>query len=153
MQLAGTYLLNAPPVKIWPMLMDPDTLAGILPGVSKLEKTGENTFKSVIEIKLGPVNGSFTGNLFLEDIIETKAFSLKVQQNSKIGNANAAIKIDLVPVESNKTQISFDGEVKMTGLLASMGQRVVGSVSNVLTKQFFANLEKELEKDKIADTS
>ncbi|MES2649051.1 MAG: carbon monoxide dehydrogenase subunit G [Bacteroidota bacterium] len=149
MQLAGTYLLNAPPEKVWPMLMDPNTLAGILPGVSKLEKSAENTFKSIIEIKLGPVNGSFTGHLYLENLQEPTAFTLKVQQNSKIGNANAAIKIDLIPVEPGKTQISFDGDVKMTGLLASMGQRVVSSVSNVLTKQFFTNLEKELEKDKI----
>jgi carbon monoxide dehydrogenase subunit G len=31
-------------------------------------------------------------------------------------------------------------------MLASLGQRVMGGVSNTLTKQFFLNLEKELEK-------
>jgi carbon monoxide dehydrogenase subunit G len=55
-----------------------------VPGVSRLEKTGDNTFNSFLEIKLGPVSGSFTGYLQMEDIQEKKGFTLKVQQNSKI---------------------------------------------------------------------
>jgi len=66
-------------------------------------------------------------------------------QKSKIGNANAAIKIGLLPVDDKQTEVAFDGDVKLSGLIAGMGQRVMGSVSNTLTKQFFANLEKELD--------
>jgi carbon monoxide dehydrogenase subunit G len=145
MQLAGKHLVNAMPSKVWDMLMDTNTLARIVPGISRLEKTGENTFKSIIELKLGPVNGSFTGNLAMENIQEEKGFTLRVLQNSKIGNANAAIKIDLLPVNDKQTEVAFDGDVKLSGLIAGMGQRVMGGVSNTLAKQFFANLEKELE--------
>lgn len=122
MQLTGKHVVKSTPEKIWDMLMDTDTLARIIPGISRLEKTGDNTFKSILEIKLGPVSGSFTGNLQLEDIEEQKSFTLKVQQNSKIGNANAAIKINLIPVDDIQTEISFDGDVRLSGLLASMGQ-------------------------------
>ena len=125
--------------------MDTDMLAKVVPGISKLEKTGDDIFKSILEIKLGPVNSSFTGSLQLEEIKEEKGFTLRVMQNSKIGNASAAIKINLLPVDDNRTEVAFDGDVKLSGLLASMGQRVMGSVSNMLTRQFFANLEKELE--------
>ncbi len=128
------------------MLLDADTLASIIPGVSRLEKTGESTFNSFLEIKIGPVSGSFTGNLQLEDINEKKEFTLKVQQNSKIGNANAVIKIVLVRLNDKQTEVSFDGNVKLSGLLASMGQRILGGVANMLTQQFFSNLEKEIEK-------
>ena len=127
--------------------MDTDTLARIVPGISRLEKTGDNKFKSILEIKLGPVNSSFTGDLQLEEITDQKGFTLKVQQNSKIGNANAAIKITLLPVNDSQTEVAFTGDVKLSGMLAGMGQRLVGGVSNTLTKQFFSNLEKELEKE------
>jgi carbon monoxide dehydrogenase subunit G len=145
MQLAGKQIVNAVPSMVWKMLMDTDTLAKVVPGISRLEKTDDNTFKSILEIKLGPVNSSFTGSVQLEEITEEKGFTLKVMQNSKIGNANAAIKINLLPVDDKRTEVAFNGDVKLSGLLASMGQRVMGSVSNTLTKQFFANLEKELE--------
>ena len=138
--------MNAPPSKIWEMLMDTDTLARIVPGISRLEKTSENKYKSTIGIKIGPVNSSFTGDLQMEEIKEPEGFTLKVQQNSKIGNANAAIKISLLPVNENNTEVAFDGDVKLSGMLAAMGQRLIGGVSNTLTKQFFSNLEKEVEK-------
>ena len=145
MQLTGKHIVNAGPSRVWKMLMDTETLAKVVPGISALEKTGDNTFKSIIEIKLGPVSGSFTGNLKMEDVNEEKGFTLKVLQNSKIGNANAAIKIGLLPVDDKQTEVAFDGDVKLSGLIAGMGQRVMGSVSNTLARQFFANLEKELE--------
>ena len=146
MQLAGKYVLHAAPPTVWATLMNKDTLARVVPGISRLEQTGDHTFKSILDIKLGPVNGSFTGNLQLDDLQEPNAFTLKAQQNSKIGNANAAIKINLVRIdETGDTEISFDGDVKLSGMLASLGQRVMGGVSNTLTKQFFSNLEKEID--------
>ena len=98
MELTGRHTVNATPATLWNMLMDTDTLSKIVPGISRLEKTGDNTYKSILEIKMGPVSGSFTGNLQMENIEEEKGFTLKVQQNSNIGNANAAIKIELIPV-------------------------------------------------------
>ncbi len=141
MQLTGKHVVNAIPSKVWEMLMDTDTLASIVPGITRLEKTADNKFKSILEINLGPVNSSFIGDLQMEDISEQKGFTLKVQQNSKIGNANAAIKISLLPVK--QTEVAFDGDVKLSGMLAAMGQRLINGVSNTLTKQFFSNLEKE----------
>ena len=129
--------------------MDTNTLARIVPGISRLEKTGDNKYKSIIEIKMGPVNSSFTGDLEMEDIKEQEGFTLKVQQNSKIGNANAAINISLLTVNSSQSEVAFNGDVKLSGMLAAMGQRLIGGVSNTLTKQFFSNLEKELEKENL----
>jgi len=143
MQLTGKHVINAAPAKVWAMLMDTDTLAKIVPGITSLEKLGENSFKSILAVKLGPVSGSFTGNLQMEDVQQEKGFTLKVQQNSKIGNASAAIKIDLSPVAENQTEVAFDGDVKLSGMLASMGQRLIGSVADTLSKQFFKNMEKE----------
>jgi carbon monoxide dehydrogenase subunit G len=145
MQLTGKQVLNASPSRVWEKLMDTNTLARVIPGVTTLERTGDNSFTSTLQIKMGPVNGSFSGNLQLEDITEQKNFTLKVQQNSKIGNTNAAIKVDLTPVNTTQTEVAFDGDAKLSGLLAGMGQRVIGGVANTLTKQFFSNLEKELE--------
>jgi carbon monoxide dehydrogenase subunit G len=144
MQLSGNQLLQATPSALWEMLMDPATLARIIPGVSSLEKLSENSFKSILQIKIGPVSGSFLGNVQLENLAEPKSFTLKAQQNSKIGNASADVRIQLDAVDEMRTAIAFDGDVKVSGMLASMGQRLLGGVANTLTKQFFTNLEREI---------
>jgi carbon monoxide dehydrogenase subunit G len=146
MQLTGTHVIQAPPDKVWAMLMDTNILAKLVPGITSLEQLEENKFKAMLGVKLGPVNASFAGNLQLEDLQPPHSFNMKVQQNSKVGNAAAAIGISLREVDASQTEVSFEGDVKLSGMLATMGQRLIGSVANTLSKQFFQNMEKELQK-------
>jgi carbon monoxide dehydrogenase subunit G len=146
MQLSGKHVVNVIPLMVWEMLMDTDILSRIMPGITRLEKIGDNKFKAILNIKLGPVQSSFAGNLELDEIQEGEAFTLKVQQTSTIGNANAIIQISLQQIKTDQTELAFTGDVKLSGKLAGMGQRLIGVISSTLTKQFFSNLDKELEK-------
>ena len=146
MQLKGSHIYKASPEKIWSMLMNPEILAKITPGVSKLDLVAEDSYEAIAEVKIGPVKGSFKGKVDLEDKEAPKSFKLLVKQNSKIGNVSADIAINLSPVEEG-CKVAFDGKAKLSGLLARTGQRVLSGVSNTLSKQFFAALEKELEGD------
>jgi len=125
--------------------MDTDTLARVVPGISRLEKTAENQYNAIAEIKLGPVSGSFSGTLSLGDIQENEGYTLHVKQNSKIGNADATVKIALKSITDEQTEISFDGDARLSGLLARTGNRVISGVATTLTKQFFNNFEEELK--------
>jgi uncharacterized protein len=145
MLLNGTHTLNASPNIIWDKLMDTEILAKIVPGISKLVKLADNEFEAISEIKLGPVSGKFSGGLTLTEIHEPSTFTLNVTQNSKIGNADAEIKINLFDLGNSQTELSFDGDAKLSGLLARTGQRVLSGVANSLTKQFFENFEEELQ--------
>lgn len=145
MQLSGTHVFKASPEKVWAMLMDINVLAKLVPGITSLEQLEENKYKAMLGVKLGPVNASFAGSLQLEELQPPHSFNMKVQQNSKVGNAAANIGIRLKQLDDTQTEVSFDGDVKLSGMLATMGQRLIGSVSNTLSKQFFQNLEKEMQ--------
>jgi uncharacterized protein len=145
MRLSARQVFNADKTAIWQLLMNAESLAAIIPGIKKLEVTSSNTFISLAEIKLGPVNSSFHGIVELDEIIEYSSFTLKARQESKIGNGNATIKIRLVTKNELQTEVDFSGDLMLTGLLAGMGQRIIGGVVNTLTKQFFSNLERQLE--------
>jgi uncharacterized protein len=141
MQLTGSHIINAPVPTIWAMLMDTDVLAQIVPAVSRLERIADNEYKAIAELKMGPVSGSFSGTLSLADIRENEGYTLNVKQNSKIGNADATVAITLKSVADNQTEVSFDGNARLSGLLARTGQRVISGVATTLTKQFFDNLD------------
>ena len=146
MELKGKRNVETDPATLWNMLMDVEILPKIVPGISKLEKTGENTYKSVLEVKFGPVSGEFTGDMQMEDISHQRSFTLKAQQHNKIGTVNSAMKIDLIPISDNETEVAFGGEITISGLMSMMGQKVLGGVTDMLTKQFFANLDREIAK-------
>ena len=146
MQLKGTHTLPAARGQLWNHLMDPEFLARVTPGVTRLERTGDDTYEAIADIKMGPVKGSFSGDLAIKDKQEPGSFVLEVSQKSKIGNVSATIDLALESADENSTVMTFDGKAKLSGLLARMGQRVLSGVANTLTKQFFAALEEELSK-------
>ena len=146
MELKGKRTIETDTVTLWNMLMDIEILPKIVPGISKLEKVGENTYKSTLEVKFGPVSGEFTGDMQMEDINHQRSFTLKAQQHNKIGTVNSVMKIELMPISGNVTEVTFGGEVTISGLMNMMGQKVLGGVTDMLTKQFFANLDHEIAK-------
>jgi uncharacterized protein len=144
MELAGSHTINASAQTIWDMLMTPETLAKVTPGITRLELESEGVYKAIADIKMGPVAGKFEGKAEVLNPIAPESFSLKVQQNSKIGNVAADIKMNLRPLSATQTELSFEGKADMSGLLARTGNRVMSGVANTLTKQFFDNFEAEL---------
>lgn len=150
MELKGKRNVEADPATLWKMLMDIELLPKIVPGISRLEQTGENTYKSILEVKFGPVSGEFAGDMQMEDIIEQKAFTLKAQQHNKIGTVDSVMKIGLTPLSVNETEVDFNGEINISGMMKMMGEKVLKGVADMLTKQFFANLDHELAKQRAA---
>ena len=144
MHLEGTHTLSAPPQHIWNLLMDSEVLARITPAISRLEPLGEDKYKAIAEVKLGPVKGSFSGDMELSDKKEPEHFTLHMRQNSRMGNVDAAGRIELQSQGNAETKVAFTGDAKLSGTLARMGQRVLGGVANTMVKQFFQNLEEEL---------
>lgn len=124
--------------------MDAETLARITPGISQLQATGPDQFKAIANVKIGPVSGSFTGQVEIRDKAEPHSFVLRVEQNSKIGNVAADVHIQLTEKEPGTTEMSFTSDAQLSGLLARTGQRVLSGVANTLSSQFFKALEEEL---------
>lgn len=145
MELNGKHVLNAPVEKIWAMILDPEILAQVTPGISELLQESGDLYKAIADIKIGPVKGRFEGSAELLNKIENESFDMKVQQNSKIGNVAANLAMKMTPTEDGKTELSFDGKADVSGLLARTGNRVMSGVANTLTKQFFSNFEKILK--------
>lgn len=152
MHLTGKHTFKASNDTLWNMLMDTDVLTRVTPGISKLEEIEKDRYKAIADVKMGPVSGSFQGEMEVADKSKPESFVLKVKQNSRIGNVAADVAIHLQPVSSDETVMSFDGDAKLSGLLARTGQRVLSGVANTLTKQFFKSLEEEIEAHKTAQT-
>ena len=146
MELNGKRNVETDPATLWNMLMDIEILPKIVPGISKLEKIGENTYKSTLEVKFGPLSGEFTGDMQMEDIRHQRSFILNAQQHNKIGTVNSVMKIELMSIPGNKTEVAFTGEVTISGLMKMMGEKILGGVTDMLTKQFFTNLDHEIAK-------
>jgi carbon monoxide dehydrogenase subunit G len=144
MIIQGKYPIVASTQDVWNQLMDPEVLGRITPGISNLSHIEGDKYKAISNIRIGPVNGIFEGQLEIKDKVENTKATIVIDQKSKIGNVSAEIKMQLNSVEKT-TEIDYQGEAKLTGKLAMMGQRIIGGVIGSLTKQFFKSLSNEIE--------
>lgn len=143
MQLSGRHTVKASLSSIWEILMDPDTLARITPGIKQIENYGPNKYNVVSEITIGPVKGAFKGDMEITDIIDMEKFTLIMNQKSKIGNVTSSATIGLNP-ENDNVVINFSGEARISGLLSRTSQRLISGVAKKLTKDFFKALDREI---------
>lgn len=131
---------------VWNHLMDPAVLERITPGLSTLDQVGNDKYKAISNIKIGPVKGSFEGELEIKDKVKNTGAILHIDQRSKIGNVSAEIKMHLITLDDT-TEIEYKGEAKLSGKIAMMGQRIIGGVISSLSKQFFIALDKEINRN------
>ena len=148
MIIQGKYSIEASTQDVWIHLLDPEVLKRVTPGITELNPLGDDKYQAISNIKIGPVKGSFEGQLELKDKVENSTATIVVDQKSKIGNVAAEIKIQLKTI-GYTTEIDYQGEAKLSGKLAMMGQRIIGGVVSSLSKQFFKSLDKEINQVKI----
>jgi len=149
MDVKGKHLFNVSKQQLWEYLMDSEVLAKITPGVSKLEILDTDSYKTVSDIKIGPVKGSFKGKLKVVDKDSPNSFAIEMEQHSRIGNAHGRIEMNLADADSQQSELSFKGKAKLSGVIARTGQRVLSGVANTITREVFASLEKHIEEDAI----
>lgn len=148
MELKGNHDFKVSRTQLWIYLMDPIVLAKITPGVSRLETLGEDKFKSISVIKIGPVKASFTGKLKVVDKNHPASFVIKMEQLGKIGNAHVSVQMNIDEKQEGIAALTFDGKADLSGVIARTGQRVLSGVANVITRQVFSALEKHIEENR-----
>lgn len=144
MHLEGTHTLKASREVIWKALLDPIILARVTPGAKSLEALGNDEYKAIFEVKMGPVKGDFKGTLAVVDKVALESYKLKIKLTGKIGNVNAEGKLKLNALSKNETEVQFSGDAKLSGTLARTGQRVLSGVANSMTGQFFSAIDEEV---------
>lgn len=147
MNVKGSRTFNVSREKLWGYLMDPEVLAKITPGVTKLEILENDTYQSVSDIKIGPVKGTFKGKLSVIEKNQPETFVISMEQLSKIGNAHVKVNMNLEEAEGESSTLNFDGKAKLSGVIARTGQRVLSGVANALTKEVFEALEIHIAED------
>ena len=148
MHLEGEHTFSASHGNVWELLNDAGVLARITPGLDELQAQGEDIYRALFAIKMGPINSTFSGTLRVVDRVAPERFGLVIDIAGQAGTVAAEATVTAVPVagtEPGQTRVTFTADAKLTGLLVRMGQRVLSGVGRLLTKQFFQALERELQ--------
>lgn len=152
MKLEGEHIFNGPREEVWAMFYDPNVLASALPGTQKLELVNNNEYEGAMFVRVGPVSGAFTGKLIISDEVPPESCTLTVDGKGAPGFAKGVGHVKFTDAGNDKTHMVYDGEVQIGGTLASVGQRMLDSVSKSMIRQAFESLDKALQERVAAKT-
>ena len=144
MKLEGSYEIPAPRQKVWDAFLDPSVLRRAIPGCEKLEAAGNGEFKATMKIGVGAVKGTFEGKVRLSDLQPPDSYRMAVEGSGGPGFMRGDTAITLSDSGSG-TRVSYSADVQVGGLIAGVGQRMLGGVSKMMADQFFNKMSDLLQ--------
>jgi uncharacterized protein len=139
MKLEGSYDVKAPRDKVWNAFLDPATLQKAIPGCEKLELIGPDEYKATLKIGVAAVKGTFEGKVRLLDKKPSESYRLAAEGSGGPGFVRSDTVITLSDSEGG-TRVSYSADVQVGGLIAGVGQRMLGGVSKMMADQFFTRM-------------
>lgn len=144
MKVTHTVTLNAPVDKVWKVLLDPNEIAGCIPGCEGLTPVGNDQYEAVMRVGVGAVRGTFRSKVSLKDITPTTSYRMSVEGQGNAGLVNGEGLISLAP-EGAGTLITIDGDANIAGTIAAVGQRMLTGAARMMMNQFFGCIGKKVE--------
>jgi putrescine---pyruvate transaminase len=130
-RVAGEKLLPGPPERVWSLLTDADELARAMPGAGEVEPApdGARRYRTRISLAVGPVKDVYEGVLGYEDEQPPTACTIVVETTGTAGRMNGRGEMRLEPRAGGQTAVRYEGEFKVSGRVAAVGQRMIGGVA------------------------
>jgi carbon monoxide dehydrogenase subunit G len=140
MKIEGANEIPASQDKVWAAFLDPATLAKAIPGCEGLEEIGPGEYKAVMKVGVAAIKGTFDGKVKLMDLEPPDRYRMSVEGKGGPGFVKGEAAMSLTAVDPGTTRVSYDADVQVGGLIASVGQRMLGGVSKMMLDQFFTRM-------------
>jgi carbon monoxide dehydrogenase subunit G len=148
------FTVSAPIQRAWEVLTDVPGIVPCMPGAQLVgreqDENGTDVYQGKVKVRIGPVVSEYTGVAsFVEkdDTAFRACLDAKGKDSRGAGNAAATIVISLRSdgsPEDEKTTVSIDTDLKISGKIAQFGSSMIREVSEKLLGQFVACLEGKL---------
>ena len=145
MDISGSYTFDAPPDRVWTLLMDPAVISDCIPGCDKFEPAGENSFRVRLKVALAAITGTYEGTVTLTDQVPQTSYRLVAEGQGRPGFVKGTSIITLRP-EGGVTIVDISATVQTGGAIARLGQRLIGGVSKMMLDLFITCLQGKLAK-------
>ena len=144
MKVDGSYTFAAPRQEVWDALQAPDVLAKCIPGCESFQPAGEDAYEVKLKIGVGPIVGSYSSRMSISEKQPLDSYRLIVEGGGMMGTARGEALLTFSE-SGGETTVKVEADGQVTGVVARVGQRMMGSASKMLMKQFFDCLKSRVE--------
>jgi carbon monoxide dehydrogenase subunit G len=138
--------VDAPVDRVWALLKDIPKVATCIPNAEITEVVDEKTYRAKVSVKVSPVSVSYRATIVVEgfdDATHTATFKIKGDELRGRGGVTAAV-VSKATAINGKTHVDLHTDAQISGIVATVGGRLIEGVAQKTVAQFAANLAKLL---------
>jgi 2-furoyl-CoA dehydrogenase large subunit len=139
----GETKIAAAPQDVWNMLLDPQTLASIIPGAHRVEQISCTHFSAEVTLGVGPVTGRYKADIKLSDLVAPQSVTLTGRVVGALGDGGGTGRIVLTPTHDGGTTLKYGYDAEIGGKLAAIGGRLLDGAAKLVIRQFFVALARK----------
>jgi carbon monoxide dehydrogenase subunit G len=143
MDLKARYVFPGPVARVWDLLMDPKMISSCLPGCDAFELIGDDRYRVVLNASIAAVTGSFEGIVTITDQHPPLSYKLAVDGKGRPGFVKGEAAITLTE-DGAEVTIDVAATAQIGGLIAQVGQRLLGATARMMMDRFFNCLQKQV---------
>ncbi|MUL42118.1 carbon monoxide dehydrogenase subunit G [Streptomonospora sp. PA3] len=144
MKITGSATLQAPAERVWERMLDPEALARAIPGCEGLEQTGPDEYRGTVSAGIGSIKGTFQGEVRLRDLRPAESLTMHAQGAGAPGTVTAEIGVRLSDLGDGRTELSYDADAVVGGMVGGVGQRMLKGVARKMAGEFLGRLDEEV---------
>ena len=144
MTIDDGFDVDAPIDRVWPVLRDIPRVATCIPRAEITEVVDERTYRAKASIKVGPVEVSYRAVITVEEIDDaghTARFTVKGDETRGRGGVTASIESKATE-QNGTTHVAIHTDAQISGIVATVGGRLIEGVAQKTIAAFAANLAK-----------
>jgi carbon monoxide dehydrogenase subunit G len=146
-EITKTFVVNAPPSRVWDFLVDLQQVARCMPGAAITEKLDDRTYAGTMTVKVGPVSASYRGRIVFERLDAGARTAEIVATGQDVrGRGGADMRLtSSVAERDGATEVTAVSRLNVTGMLAQLGRGMVEDVGDQIFQMFSQRVRTELE--------
>ncbi|MCP4427990.1 MAG: hypothetical protein GY803_26185 [Chloroflexi bacterium] len=147
MKIKGSQSIAAPRDQVWAVFMESGRLSSAMDHYWLMEPPGENAYRGVLNVELGPLRGSYEGTLTLSQIEPPNGFQIGFDGQNRRGafRGNGRIRLES---HAQTTLIHYDGDIHFDGELANLSPRMLQANVNAVIRRSIEGVRRALWPEK-----
>lgn len=146
MHVEGTVTIDAPRQQVWAFLTDPDEVGKCAPGLESMEiLEPDERFRAVVSVGFGSMKARFTADVEWVELDEPERAKMKAHGTAPGSTADATSEMKLAENAAGGTDLDWTADITIQGTIASLASRLMGSMTQRLTGEFFDCVKKNIE--------
>jgi hypothetical protein len=142
--IQDSFEVDAPVERVWPLLKDVPRVATCIPNAEITEVVDERTYRAKVAVKIGPVSVSYRATIVVESFDDAAhAATLRIKGDEMRGRGGVtATVVSTATARDGKTHVDLRTDAQISGIVATVGGRLIEGVAQKTVAQFAENLAK-----------